>query len=119
MIYLFEGKGPIIPIVAIAVVAGGHRVWEAIESPPISQYERVFNCFLLVLTAAILIAIGRKLNTHTSRTLLDPKTNEEVVVKQRHALLGGSADTWGYVLGAFGVYTVVHGVVTGTLLSSP
>ncbi|MBI1905538.1 MAG: hypothetical protein HYS20_04740 [Rhodocyclales bacterium] len=116
-VYLFEGKGPVIPLVVVAVVGGADYLWSQMRTEAIADYGNLVNLGALLLAAIVLYVLGKRLAA-TCRTLQDPATGEQVIVRERHAFLGGSADTWAYVLGAFAIYALAHGAYTGTLFST-
>ena len=41
---------------------------------------------ILLLSAVIVWLLGRKLNTKPAKILIDPKTNQEVIMKSKHAM---------------------------------
>lgn len=116
-VYLFEGKGPIIPLVVVTALGGADYLWSQLKTEAVAHYGSLVNLGALLMAAVVLYVIGKRMAS-THRVLLDPSSGEQVVVKQRHAFLGGSADTWAYVLGAFAIYALAHGTYTGKLFSA-
>lgn len=112
---LFEGKGGIIPFILIVVVGGIDYLWKMLKGDAIAQYGQLVMISSIFLAALALFLAGRTIAVATSRTLLDPATGASVLVKQRHTFLGGSPDTWAYVIGAFAIYALGHALYMGTL----
>ena len=53
----------------------------------------------------LLWIIGKRLNK--KRRLIDPKTNEEVILKSNHSFFGVKIENWGLILGIFSVLSFI------------
>ena len=51
------------------------------------------------VTSYLLWIIGKSLNRNNRRRLIDPKTNEEVILKSNHSLFFVKVEKWGLILG--------------------
>jgi len=68
--------------------------------------EDLFTFGLFISTGVssyFLWKIGKRLNRNNSRRLIDPKTNEEVILKSNHSLLFVKIEDWGLILGVTSV----------------
>lgn len=55
--------------------------------------------FCLALSSYLLWIIGKRLNRNNNRRLIDPETNEEVILKSNHSLFFIKLQYWGVILG--------------------
>ena len=55
--------------------------------------------FCLALSSYLLWIIGKRLNRNNNRRLIDPETNEEVILKSNHSLFFIKIQYWGVILG--------------------
>ena len=62
-----------------------------------------------LLAAVAVWFTGVRLNRDPGRTLLDPKTGREVVLRRRHTLFWIPMQYWAPVLGLIGVIVLVSG----------
>ena len=55
--------------------------------------------FCLALSSYLLWIIGKRLNRNNNRRLIDPETNEEVILKSNHSLFFIKLQYWGVIFG--------------------
>ncbi|WP_019905901.1 hypothetical protein [Methylobacterium sp. 77] len=104
MLFIWSGWGilvvPIVVGTAIIVGALAQISLQALGHP-----ELAFLAFSLGLFAAAAVnwVVGRRLNSTPPRKLIDPATNEHVVLTRRHALFWIRMEYWSapVVLAAF------------------
>ena len=56
------------------------------------------------VSSYLLWIIGKRLNRNNLRRLIDPETNEEVILKSNHSLFFIKIRYWGLLLGIFTVF---------------
>ena len=59
------------------------------------------------VSSYLLWIIGKRLNRNNRRRLIDPKTNEEVILKSNHSFFGVKIENWGLILGIFSVLSFI------------
>ena len=59
------------------------------------------------VSSYLLWIIGKRLNRNNRRRLIDPKTNEEVILKSNHSLFFVKIEDWGLILGIFSVLSFI------------
>ena len=55
--------------------------------------------FCLAFSSYLLWIIGKRLNRNNRRRLIDPETNEEVILKSNHSIFFIKIEYWGVILG--------------------
>ena len=59
------------------------------------------------VSSYLLWIIGKRLNRNNRRRLIDPKTNEEVILINNHSFFGVKIENWGLILGIFSVLSFI------------
>ena len=59
------------------------------------------------VSSYLLWIIGKRLNRNNRRRLIDPKINEEVILKSNHSLFFVKIEDWGLILGIFSVLSFI------------
>lgn len=82
----------VVPVAGFAAIAGG------------DDHAGTGLAIGLILSAVIVWIVGKKFNGKPDRTLMDPKTGQEVVVRAtRHSLFFIPMQWWAPVLAGLGV----------------
>ena len=64
----------------------------------------MFGLFISTgVSSYLLWKIGKRLNRNNRRRLIDPKTNEEVILKSNHSLFFVKIENWGLILGIISI----------------
>ena len=63
--------------------------------------------FCLAFSSYLLWIIGKRLNRNNRRRLIDPKTNEEVILKSNHSLFFIKIQYWGLIFGIASVLVFI------------
>ncbi|MFW5431719.1 MAG: hypothetical protein ACKE5M_00555 [Methylophilaceae bacterium] len=61
----------------------------------------------LIISAIVVYLVGRKLNSKPGKVLVDPETNQEVELKNKHTLFWIPMEWFGLVIAAAGCYTFI------------
>ena len=59
------------------------------------------------VSSYLLWKIGKRFNRNNRRRLIDPKTNEEVILKSSHSLFFVKIEYWGLILGIISVLSFI------------
>ena len=99
---IWEGHGYLVALIPIIILI----LYIAIEtvftgSEDLSSLGLIF---CLALSSYLLWIIGKRLNRNNRRRLIDPETNEEVILKSNHSLFFIKIQYWGLFLGIFTVF---------------
>lgn len=95
MLFIWSGWGIlVVPIVVGTAIIVGALVQLSLQA--LSHPELAFLAFSLGLFAAAAAnwLIGRRLNSTPARELIDPATNERVLLTRRHALFWIRMEYW-------------------------
>ena len=102
---IWEGHGylaALIPIIILLLYIAIDPVFTGLED--LSSLGVIFS---LALSSYLLWIIGKRLNRNNRRRLIDPKTNEEVILKSNHSFFGVKIENWGLILGIFSVLSFI------------
>ena len=98
---IWEGHGylaVLIPIIIFLLYIAIETVFTGSE-----DLSSLGVIFCLALSSYLLWIIGKRLNRNNRRRLIDPETNEEVILKINHSLFFIKIQYWGLMLGIFTV----------------
>lgn len=95
MLFIWSGWGIlVVPIVVGTAIIVGALAQLSLQS--LGHPELAFLAFSLGLSAAAVAnwVVGRRLNSTPARELIDPATNERVLLTRRHALFWIRMEYW-------------------------
>lgn len=64
------------------------------------------NEMVLAISAIAVWLVGKKLNSAKGKVLIDPETNKEVLLKNKHTLFWIPMEWYGLVLGALALFVL-------------
>jgi hypothetical protein len=99
----------LIPFLALVVV---QLVVNALLGP--GTYTRNsdwFSPIALLVGAAVLWPLGRRLNGGSGRTLVDPQTGQQVVLRRDHSLFFVKIEYWAVILAVVALIMLILGVI--------
>ena len=99
----------LIPFLALAVV---QAVVNALLGP--ETYTRNSDWFgplALLIGAAVLWPLGWRLNGGSGRTLVDPQTGQQVVLRRDHSLFFVKMEYWAVILAVVAVIMLAQGLL--------
>ena len=100
--------GLLIPIVVFVVLSMIGKFIFGIEGD--FSINKLF-LFIYTLSSSIAIwKVGKKLNGRKPQLLIDPKTNEEVVLKKSHTLMFIKLEYWAFIFGLIGI-ALIMGII--------
>ena len=94
---IWEGHGylaALIPIIIFLLYIAIETVFTGSE-----DLSSLGVVFCLAFSSYLLWIIGKRLNRNNRRRLIDPETNEEVILKSNHSLFFIKIQYWGLILG--------------------
>ena len=67
----------------------------------------------LLLSTPLIYFIGNKLNNKPGKLLIDPETNEEVILKEKHDLFWIPLQYWSFIIATITIfmYALDHGLI--------
>ena len=102
---IWEGHGylaALIPIIILLLYTAIGPVFTGSE-----DFSSLGVIFCLAFSSYLLWIIGKRLNRNNRRRLIDPETNEEVILKSNHSLFFIKIQYWGLMLGIFTVFGTI------------
>ena len=102
---IFEGHGylaALLPIIIFFLYVVIETVFTGSE-----DLSSLGVIFCLAFSSYLLWIIGKRLNRNNRRRLIDPKTNEEVILKSNHSFFGVKIENWGLILGIFSILSFI------------
>ena len=102
---IWEGYGylaALIPIIIFLLYIAIETVFTGSE-----DLSSLGVIFCLALSSYLLWIIGKRLNRNNRRRLIDPETNEEVILKSNHSLFFIKIQYWVLMLGIFTVFGTI------------
>ncbi len=94
---IWEGEGylaALIPIIIFFLYIAIETVFTGSE-----ELSSLGVVFCLAFSSYLLWIIGKRLNRNNRRRLIDPKTNEEVILISNHSLFFIKIQYWGLIFG--------------------
>jgi hypothetical protein len=105
MLLIWKGWG--IVVVGIALLAATAAIVIAEWLQASKQGTDVMAAGSLILAGIATWYVGKRMNRDMDRKLVDPKTGQEVVVRNDHSLFFIRVEWWGPILVVLGVIGVV------------
>jgi hypothetical protein len=104
--YIVWWRGWGIIVVGIAFVALALAVTTAYQFKVYAQLFTLLGGYLVVAGFATRY-LGKRMNANAERTLVDPATGAEVVVRDHHSLFSVRVERWGPIMVVVAVFLLV------------
>jgi len=105
MILFWRGWGILAVVIPIAFLLLANFGFDALYGEGYYTKNSSWTAPLaVILSTPLIYFIGRKLNNKPARILIDPKTNEEVVLKETNDLFWIPMQYWSFIIFAFTVF---------------
>ena len=109
MLLIWKGWGILAVLIPVAFLILSQLGFDAIYSKGFYETHSSWIVPLaLLLSTPLIYFIGNKLNNKPGRLLTDPKTNEEIVLKDTHDLFWIPLQYWSFIIGIITIYMYTH-----------
>ena len=105
---IWSGLGLFIPVIVFAVC-----LTVAFPLQSITGSEAAYHSYgmpiALLISAALIYFLGKRLNGVT-KTYIDKKTGEEIIIKKNHSLFFIPMEYWGHIVAVIAVGAWIYGI---------
>ena len=99
MFLVWQGLGFVVPLIPIVFILLGQFLLDAVMGPGFYHSHGWSMAFMLLLSGVAVWMLGTRLNNKPGRELIDPQTQETVILRKRHTLFWIPFQYFGIIIG--------------------